>query len=267
MDARLLDMFHDSADEHLLTIAKRIDVDLAGVVQETVEKNWRIVRHLDRFTHVALQVACVVHDLHRPSAEYVRRADDQRVANFASQVQRVVLGARGAVRRLAQAQFVQQLLEALAIFCSVDHVRAGADDRHAAGLQVACQLERGLSTELNDHSGRFFDRDDLQNILERQWLEIQAIRGIVVGRHGLRIAIDHDRLIAVFAQRERSMHATVVELDPLADPVRATPEHHDFLALARTRFALFFVGRIEIGRIRGEFGSAGVDPLVDRANA
>jgi hypothetical protein len=71
--------------------------------------------------------------------------------------------------------------------------------------------------------------DDLEHVFQRQRLEVQAIRRVVVGRHGLRIAVDHDRLVAVFAHRQRGMHAAVVELDALADAVRAAAEHHDLL--------------------------------------
>jgi hypothetical protein len=71
---------------------------------------------------------------------------------------------------------------------------------------------------------RLFDGDDLEHVFQRQRLEVQAIRGVVVGRHGLRIAVDHDRLVAVFAHGQRGMHAAVVELDALADAVRTATE-------------------------------------------
>ena len=50
--------------------------------------------------------------------------------------------ARGGVRRLAQAQALHHLLEALAVFGAVDGVRAGADDRHAGFFQGAADLQR-----------------------------------------------------------------------------------------------------------------------------
>jgi len=37
---------------------------------------------------------------------------------------------------------------------------------------------------------------DLQNVLEREWLEVQPIGGVVVGGDGLRVAVHHDRLVA-----------------------------------------------------------------------
>ena len=52
-------------------------------------------------------------DFHGPAAQDVGRADDQRIADLGGQAQGVFLGAGGAVGRLLQAEFVQQLLEAL----------------------------------------------------------------------------------------------------------------------------------------------------------
>ncbi len=38
MDARLLDMFHDAADEHILAVAERIDIDLDRIREIAVEE-------------------------------------------------------------------------------------------------------------------------------------------------------------------------------------------------------------------------------------
>ena len=68
------------------------------------------------------------------------------------------------------------------------------------------------------------------HVLERERLEVQPIDRVVVGRHRLRIAVDHHGLVALLAQRERGVTAAVVELDALADPVRPAAENHDLVA-------------------------------------
>jgi hypothetical protein len=62
---------------------------------------------------------------------------------------------------------------------------------------------------------------DLQHVLQRQRLEVEPIGGVVVGRDRLGVAVDHDGLVARLAQRHGGVHAGVVELDALADAVRA----------------------------------------------
>ncbi len=63
------------------------------------------------------------------------------------------------------------------------------------------------------------------------------------------------------------MHAAVVELDALADPVGAAADDHDLLAIAGVSLALFLVGGVHVGGAGGKLGGAGVNPLVHRTNA
>ena len=114
---------------------------------------------------------------------------------------------------------------------------------------------------------------DLQHVLRRQRLEIEPVRGVVVGRHGLGVAVDHDRLVAGVAQREGGVAAAIVELDALADAVRPAAEDDDLLARRDLGFGAGLagegrlVGRVHVGGGRGEFGSTCVDALVDRVDA
>ena len=108
------------------------------------------------------------------------------------------------------------------------------------------------------------------HVFEGQRFEIQPVRGVIIGRNRLGVAVDHDGLIALIGQGEAGVTAAIVELDPLADPVRAAAQNDDLLAVRGARFAFDvahdggFVGGIHIGRLRLEFGGAGVDPLEAR---
>jgi hypothetical protein len=114
--------------------------------------------------------------------------------------------------------------------------------------------------------------EDLQHVLGRQRLEIEPVGGVVVGRDGFRVAVDHDRFVAGILQREGGMAAAIVELDALADAVRTAAEDDDLLGVRRLGLA---TGAPANGlhrsstcrRRRGEFGRAGVDALVDRMHA
>jgi hypothetical protein len=237
--AGLLDVLHHATDEgDAGGVAHAVHVALDGVGQEAVQQHGRVVAYLDGLAHVALQVALLVHDFHRAATQHVAGAHHQRVAQGGGLFQRFGFGAGRGVGRLAQAQVVQQLLEALAVFGGVDHVGRGADDGHAFGFQAQRQLQRRLAAVLHDHADRLFLVHDLQHVFERDGLEVQAVGGVVVGGHGLGVAVDHDGFVAVFAHGKRGVHAAVVELDALADAVRATAQHHDLLVAGGLGFAL-----------------------------
>ena len=72
----------------------------------------------------------------------------------------------------------------------------------------------------------FSTLDDVQHVLEGQRLEVQPVGGVVVGAHGLRVAVHHDGLEAHFRSANDRVHAAVVELDALADAVGPTAENH-----------------------------------------
>ena len=63
------------------------------------------------------------------------------------------------------------------------------------------------------------------------------------------------------------VHAGVVELDALPDPVRPGAEDQHLGPVRRRDLGLLVVGRVVVRRGRGELGRAGVDGLVDRPHA
>jgi hypothetical protein len=95
------------------------------------------------------------------------------------------------------------------------------------------ELQRRLAAELHDDAVQravlLLDAQDLHHVFEGQRLEIEAVGGVVVGRDGLGVAVDHDGLVARIAERETGVAAAIVELDPLADAVRAAAEDDDLL--------------------------------------
>src|SRR5262245_1106985 len=123
-------------------------------------------------------------------------------------------------------------------------------------LQVQSQIERRLSSELDDDSIWSFFPDDMENVLEREGFEIETIGCVVVGGHRLRIAVDHDGLKPFVLQSEGCVAAAAIEFNPLSYPVGTTTEDHDLLAIAGFGLILFLVRRVEVWRVRLEFCGA-----------
>ena len=120
---------------------------------------------------------------------------------------------------------------------------------------------------MHDHAQWLFFVDNFEHVFEREWLEIQAVGGVVVGRYRLRVAVDHDGFVTVLAQGQRSVYAAVVKLNALTDAVGAATQNHDFFVGSRLGLTLAtfgFVGRIKVSGIGGELGRAGVHTFVNR---
>src|SRR5690606_42062797 len=111
----------------------------------------------------------------------------------------------------------EQLFEALTVFGSIDGVRCCSEQLDATLLERDGELERRLAAKLHDDAQHltalrlFFP--DSAHFFECQRLAVEPVAGIVVGRHGPRIPIDHDRLHAERAPREPRATPAVVERD------------------------------------------------------
>jgi hypothetical protein len=152
------------------------------------------------------------------------RTHHQRQAEVGRHQARLLDRIGDAVLRLLQAQLVEHALEAVAVFGKVDGVGRGAEDRHIGGFQRVRQFQRGLAAELHDHAVQravLAFGGDFQHVFGGERFEIQPVRGVVVGRHGFRIAVDHDGFVAGVIQRKTGMAATIIELD--ARPMRFGP--------------------------------------------
>src|ERR1700693_1259864 len=105
------------------------------------------------------------------------------------------------------------------------------------------------------------------DVFKRQRLKVETVAGVVIRRDGLGIAIDHDRLVTVFVQRERSVTAAVIELNSLPDAVRPAAQNDYFLLVGWSRLIFVLVSRIKIWRGTLALFRAGVHALVDGQHA
>ncbi len=107
MHTRLLDMLHDTANDHFLAVTDRININLGRIVQKTIEQHWRIIRHLDGFAHVALKLTLLMNDFHGTTTQHIGRTHYQRITDLICSHQRLRRAARSAVGRLSELDLVQ----------------------------------------------------------------------------------------------------------------------------------------------------------------
>ena len=224
---------------------------------------------LDGLAHVAAQVGLGVDELHAASAEDEAGAHEHGIADGVRGRDGFVLGHGGAASGLADAEFVEHRAEEFAVLGDLDALRAGTDDRHAGLGQALGEVERRLPAKLHDHAKEVFALllADVEHVFECEWLEVELVARVVVGGDGLGVRVDHDGLKAQLPQRERSVHAAVVELDPLPDAVRPAAEDDDLLLPALTPLIFVAVGGVVVRRVSLELCGAGVDEAVGRNNA
>jgi hypothetical protein len=76
----------------------------------------------------------------------------------------------------------------------------GCGIRDQFGGDLPSQFERRLPAEGDDHPFGTLRLDHVEHILSGERLEVEPITGVVVGRHRLGIAVEHDRFEPCLAQ-------------------------------------------------------------------
>ncbi len=269
VDPALLDVLEDRAHVALGAVAEGVNVQLDGILQERVEVDGVVRRDARGLGHVGAKVVVVVDDRHATTAQHVARAHEQRVANATRDLGGVLHGLCRRGGRIGNLQAVEQAREAIAILGQVDGLGLGAHDGDARGLEPAGKVDGGLATQCHDDAHGLLDLDDVHDVLEGERLEVEAVGGVVVGRDGLGVAVDHDRLVALGLERVRGVNAAVVKLDALANAVGAGREDHHagLLCLRALGGATVLVGEVVVTRASSKLAGAGVDGLHERAHA
>ena len=266
--AGLLDVLHDAHDHRPLAVADRVDVDLGRLFQKSVDQHRLAVGDDECLRDEPLELRFVVTDLHRPSAQHERRPDQHRVPDPLDLAAGLGHVPRDTGRRLPQTQFVDHRAELFPVLGQLDRVDRRADDVHPGVVQTAGEVQRRLPAELDDHPLRRDGVVDVQHVLDRQRLEEQRVGGVVIGRHGFRVAVDHDRFGPHLAQRERGVATAIIELDALADSVRpAAQDHHPAFVVRRRQLGLVLVRAVVIRRVSLELRRTGVDRFINRRHA
>ena len=139
---------------------------------------------------------------------------------------------RAAVRhRLADAQ--QDALEGLSILRLTDRRQRRPEDAHLAALEDTGvgerhrQVEPGLPTQSRQQPIRPLPFDDRGDRLDRQRLDIDAVRDPLVGHDGRRVRIHQDGAHTFFAKRLAGLRSRVVELGGLTDHDWPGPDDQD----------------------------------------
>ena len=216
----------------------------------------------------------IVGDHHAAAAQHVARTHQQRVANVRGHGLGLLKRGGLARRRIHDAQLVEQGGEALAVLGKVDGIGLGAHDVYAALLEHTRQLKRGLAAKRHHDAVGALNIDDIHDVLIGERLKVQTVGRVIVGRDGLRVAVDHDGLEAAGRQRVARVHAAVIELDTLANAVGAGAQDHRLglvrrrglvgshaLLGIRARAVDVLVRLVVVLRGARELGRAGIDRL------
>ena len=262
--AGTLDMLHDPGNQYVPAVGD--DVDLQFDARQVLVHKDRILNSPGKDPrHIVHGLLPGTGDGHILSADHIGRTQENRIAKFLRCSNSFLHGAYAHPAGTPDAELLQQFVKTFPVFGDINGFGTGAENTDSVTVQILGQLDRSLAAEGDHNAYGLFHLNNIHDIFGGKRLEIEAVRRVIVGGHGLRIVVDDDYIITDAAQGPDAVYGGIVEFDALADPDRAGAEHDDDRAagtLQAAGFTGFVRAGIEVGRLRGELRTAGVDHLV-----
>ena len=227
VNAGELDVLRDSVSDNLAVLCHSIHLDLLSMLDELAHNNRVVLAHVSRKLQESLQLVLVRAYIHGSAREHVRRTNEYREADTIDEAVDVIHACEGAPLRLVDAVIGEHLRELRTVLSVVDVLSLCTEDRHVLLVEEHSEVVRNLTAGRYDHAVRLLEVDYIHNTLEGELVEVETVAHIVVGRHGLRVIVDHNRAVALLADSVQSLNATPVELYRRTDAVSTRTEYDD----------------------------------------
>ncbi len=147
----------------------------------------------------ALQFFHVGTDVHGRPAQYITGSDQDGETYLLYKKLNVFERAQFFPTGLIYPDAVEHGRELVSVFGLIDAFGRGAQDGDMLFVQPQGQIVGNLSSGGNDNSFGIFEFQNIHYSFKTQFVEIQAVAHIVIGRYGFGIVIDHHRAPAFFA--------------------------------------------------------------------
>ena len=131
MNASLFNMFHDTGDMHIITVAQGIDVHFNRVTQIVIDQHGALAGYNHGGCDVTAQFRLVMDDFHRATAQDIGRADHDRIPDASGNGDCLISRGRDPIGWLAQVQILQQALEPFPVFRQINCIGRCAQDGNA----------------------------------------------------------------------------------------------------------------------------------------
>ena len=219
MYAGILHMLGDGVFHDLAVAGHGVKLDLLGVFKEFGDHDRIFLRHLRRLAEELMHLLVVVADVHRCAGKHIAGTYEDREPYFLHEFVDLVFSGQLLPAGLVDAELVEHGGELVAVLGAVDRDGGGAEHGDVAAVELHREVVGDLSAHADDDAVGSLKVDDVHHALEAELVEVEAVAHIVVGRHCLRVVVDHDCLVAELAAGGGGVDRTPVKLHRAADAV------------------------------------------------
>ena len=262
-------MFTNGIHHDLAMIGHGIHFYLFGMFDELTDYHRMLLADVGRQLKETFQLFLVGADIHRRTTQHITRANQYREAYLLHECIDIIHRRKLFPTRLVYSDAVEHGGELLAVFGIVDTLCGCSEDIYVLFVQAHRQVVRYLSSGRDDHAVRIFEFEDVHHAFEGQFVEVETVAHIVIGRNRFRVIVDHHRAPTLLANRVQRLHAAPVELYRATDTVSTRTEHHNRTFVAQILHIVFrsAVSQIQVVGLCRIFGGEGIDLFHYRKDA
>ena len=222
-------------DTVVVAVAHHFELDLFPAGDAAFHEDLSHGRNFQAAARELRHLRGVVSDASAGAAQREGGADDDGVTDFGAEVHGFVHASRNRRGDHGFADFLQHVLEKLAVLGAFDRVQRRPQQSDALRFKPAVpgqlhgQGQPVLAADGGEQSVGAFLLDQTLQDLYRQRFDVDLVGDVAVGhdRGGVRIHENH--LVALFLECEAGLRARIVELGGLSDHDRTgTDDHHPF---------------------------------------
>ena len=266
MDTGSLNQLHNTGNEHTLTVADRVHLDLLAA-NVFVYKHGLILIDLNGGFQIVSERFFFRDNLHRSAAKHEAGANEHGISNLFCRSDTSFNARYRSALRLRDMQLRKKFFKGIPVLCPFNRFTVGSDNLYTALGKRLSQIDCGLTAKSRYDSLGLFQLDHVHHILDAQRFKIELIRAGIVGGNGFGVVVDNDRLVACRLDGLYCVNGGIIEFHTLTDTDRTRTKYDDLFLIGYDRLVLFLIGGIEIRNVAVEFGSAGIDHLIDGDNA
>ena len=221
-----LDQLHDPRQEHVCPVADRIHFHfLARDV--FIHQHRPLCVQIHRLLQVGRKRLFVRGDLHRSSAQHKAWTHKHGIADQFRLAKTLLDIGHCRASWAGYLFLVQDPFKGVSVLRRKYCLRRSSDNAYTPLMQRLGQIHGGLAAQRGDDAQRFFQIDDVHDVLDSQRFKIELVRGGIIGGYGLRVIVDHDRLVTQLLYGPYRVNGGIVELHTLAYPDRTRAQHDD----------------------------------------
>ncbi len=264
-----LNMLGDSISLYFAMVGNGIHFYFLGVLHELCY-NYRVLfRHIGSEFEEALKFVGIRAYVHCRAREHIAGTDKHGIAYLFYKLLDIGKVGKFAPAGLVDTEAVEHSRELVAVFGAVDAFCRGTEYMHSGTVESGGEVIWNLAAHRKNNTVGILHFEDIHYTFVSEFVEVEAVADVVVGRYCLGVVVNHYRSPALATSSKQGVDRAPVEFYRRTDTVCARTEHDNRASVAGIFYIILstIICKVEIVCSCRVLCGKGIDLFYNRYNA